>query len=42
MVQAAAIDAVSRDESGKLSLSLRGRPEKLAVRRLYSQQFRAM
>jgi len=42
VVQAALIDAVTRDESGKLSLSLRGRPETLAVSRLYSQQFRAM
>ena len=42
VVQAAAIDSVLRDEAGKLSLSLRGRPEKLAVSRLYSQQFRAM
>ena len=42
VVQASAIDAVHRDESGKLSLSLRGRVEKLAVSRMYSQQFRAM
>ncbi|RYF40770.1 MAG: response regulator transcription factor [Comamonadaceae bacterium] len=42
VVQAAAVDSVLRDEAGKLSLSLRGRPEKLAVSRLYSQQFRAM
>ena len=34
--------AVLRDESGKLSLSLRGRPEKLAVGRLYAHLFRAM
>lgn len=42
VVQAEAIDSVHRDETGKLSLSLRGRPEKLAVSRLFSQQFRAM
>ena len=42
IVQAAAIDAVHRDESGKLSLSLRGRAERLLVSRLYAQQFRAM
>jgi DNA-binding LytR/AlgR family response regulator len=42
VVQAGAIDSVHRDEAGKLTLSLRGRPEKLAVSRLYSQQFRAM
>lgn len=42
VVQAGAIEAVSRDESGKLTLSLRGRPEKLAVSRLYSSLFRAL
>ena len=42
IVQAAAIDAVHRDESGKLSLSLHGRTERLWVSRLYAQQFRAM
>jgi DNA-binding LytR/AlgR family response regulator len=42
VVQAQAISNVQRDEAGKLSLSLHGRPEKLAVSRLYSQQFRAM
>lgn len=42
VVQASAIDSAQRDEAGKLSLSLRGRPDKLAVSRLYSQQFRAM
>jgi DNA-binding LytR/AlgR family response regulator len=42
VVQAGAVEAVHRDESGKLSLSLRGRPEKLAVSRMYSQQFRAL
>ena len=42
VVQASAIEAVQRDEAGKLSLSLRGRPEKLSVSRLYSPQFRAL
>ncbi|WP_341916606.1 LytTR family DNA-binding domain-containing protein [Polaromonas sp. YR568] len=42
VVQAGAIDTVSRDETGKLTLSLRGRPEKLAVSRLYSPLFRAL
>jgi DNA-binding LytR/AlgR family response regulator len=42
VVQAQAIDSVQRDDAGKLSLSLRGRSDKLAVSRLYSQQFRAM
>ncbi len=42
VVQAQAISHVQRDEAGKLVLSLHGRPDKLAVSRLYSQQFRAM
>ena len=42
VVQASLIESVNRDESGRLSLSLRGRPEKLAVSRLYSQKFRAL
>ncbi len=42
VVQAEAIEAVHRDESGKLTLSLRNRPEKLAISRMYSHQFRAM
>ncbi|HYW56528.1 MAG TPA: LytTR family DNA-binding domain-containing protein [Polaromonas sp.] len=42
VVHAESIDAVHRDESGKLTLSLRKRPEKLAISRMYSHQFRAM
>ena len=42
VVQASLIESVNRDESGRLSLSLHGRPEKLAVSRLYSQKFRAL
>jgi DNA-binding LytR/AlgR family response regulator len=42
VVQARAIEAVQRDALGRLSLSLRGRPEKLVVSRLHSHQFRAM
>ena len=42
VVRATAIDTVSRDESGKLSLTLRGCPDKLAVSRLYSYLFKAM
>jgi DNA-binding LytR/AlgR family response regulator len=42
VVQASAIDTVTRDEAGKLHLALRGRPDKLAVSRLYSHLFRAM
>lgn len=41
-VRASEIDSVLRDESGKLSLSLRGRSERLAVSRLYAHLFRAM
>lgn len=36
------IDAAIRDESGKLSVKLRGRPEKLAVSRVFAHLFRQM
>jgi DNA-binding LytR/AlgR family response regulator len=42
VVRATAIHSVHRDEAGKLSLQLRGRPEALPVSRLYAQRFRAM
>ncbi len=42
VVRAQAIEAVTRDEAGKLWLQLRGRPGKLAVSRLYTHQFKAM
>lgn len=42
VVRASDIDSVTRDESGKLSLNLRSRPERLAVSRLYAHLFRAM
>jgi DNA-binding LytR/AlgR family response regulator len=42
VVRAAAIDTVSRDEAGKLSLTLRGSPDKLGVSRLYAHLFKAM
>ncbi len=42
VVRASAIEAVLRDEAGKLSLSLRSRPERLAVSRLYAHLFKAM
>lgn len=42
VVRATAIDTVSRDESGKLSLTLRGCADKIAVSRLYSHLFKAM
>jgi len=42
IVRASAIESVFRDEAGKLGLHLRGRPEHLAVSRLYAHLFRAM
>ena len=42
VVRADAIDAVSRDDAGKMHVTLRGRKEKLAVSRLYSNLFKAM
>lgn len=42
LVRADAIRSAQRDESGRLHLLLRGRPELLAVSRLYAQQFKAM
>ena len=42
VVRASEIESVLRDESGKLNLTLRGRPEKLAVSRLYAHLFKAM
>jgi DNA-binding LytR/AlgR family response regulator len=42
VVRASAIEAARRDEAGKLSLTLRGRPETLAVSRLYAQLFKGM
>ncbi|RYY94507.1 MAG: LytTR family transcriptional regulator, partial [Comamonadaceae bacterium] len=42
VVRAGAIEAVQRDEAGKLHLTLRGRRETLAVSRIYAHLFRAM
>lgn len=42
VVRSDAIEAVSRDEAGKMHLTLRGRKDKLAVSRLYAQLFKAM
>jgi DNA-binding LytR/AlgR family response regulator len=42
VVRATAIDSVSRDEAGKMHLTLRGRAERLPVSRLYAHLFRAM
>ena len=42
VVRASAINRVVRDDSGKLTLSLHGRDDKLAISRLYSHLFKAM
>jgi DNA-binding LytR/AlgR family response regulator len=42
VVNTACIQAAVRDEAGKLSLQLHGRPERLAVSRLYAYLFKAM
>jgi DNA-binding LytR/AlgR family response regulator len=42
VVRAQSIGAVSRDDTGKLWIQLRGRDERLAVSRLYAHLFRAM
>ena len=42
LVRASAIATGVRDESGKLHLNLHGRPERLAVSRLYAHLFKAM
>jgi DNA-binding LytR/AlgR family response regulator len=42
VVRADAIDSVTRNEAGRLSLRVRGRREALAVSRLYADRFRAM
>ena len=42
LVRASAIDTVTRDETGKLRISLRGRAERLGVSRLYAHLFKAM
>jgi len=42
VVRATAIESVTRDESGRLSLQLKGHREKLGVSRLYAHLFKAM
>jgi len=42
VVRADAIAVAQRDEAGKLALTLRGRPERLVVSRLYAHRFKAM
>ncbi len=42
LVRASAIATVARDGAGRLQLAIRGRPERLAVSRLYAHLFKAM
>lgn len=42
VVNATGIDTITRDEAGKLSVSMRGRTGKLAVSRVYAHLFKAM
>ena len=42
VVRAEMIASASRDEAGKVTLSLRGHPAKLSVSRLYADQFKGM
>lgn len=42
VVQAKAIETVTRDDAGKLWLALRGMPGRIAVSRLYAHRFKAM
>ncbi|MDP1780706.1 MAG: LytTR family DNA-binding domain-containing protein [Hydrogenophaga sp.] len=42
VVRAEAIESVTRNEAGRMSLRLRARPESFAVSRLYADRFRAM
>jgi len=42
VVRAEAIASAERDESGRVTLKLQGRPEKLVVSRLYAHRFKAM
>ena len=42
VVQAKKVATARREESGKVTLTLRGRPEKLTVSRLYAHLFKGM
>jgi DNA-binding LytR/AlgR family response regulator len=42
VVRARAIASAQRDESGKVFLTLRGRPERLTASRLYAHLFKGM
>jgi DNA-binding LytR/AlgR family response regulator len=41
-VRADQVATVVRDDAGRLQLTLRGRPEKLQISRLYAHLFRSM
>jgi DNA-binding LytR/AlgR family response regulator len=42
VVRADAIVSAERDESGRVTLKLQGRPDELVVSRLYAHRFKAM
>jgi DNA-binding LytR/AlgR family response regulator len=42
VVRSEAVESVHRDEAGRQFLTLRGRPEKIPVSRLYAHLFKAM
>jgi DNA-binding LytR/AlgR family response regulator len=42
VVQARCIHSARREESGKVTLTLNGRPEKLVASRLYAHRFKGM
>jgi DNA-binding LytR/AlgR family response regulator len=42
VVNSGCVALAARDEQGRLSLSLRGRPERLAVSRLFAHLFKSM
>jgi DNA-binding LytR/AlgR family response regulator len=42
VVQARCIATAKREETGKVTLTLKGRPEKLVASRLYAHRFKGM
>jgi DNA-binding LytR/AlgR family response regulator len=42
VVRATTIESVTRDDSGRLNLRLKGQAERLSVSRLYAHLFKAM
>jgi DNA-binding LytR/AlgR family response regulator len=42
VVRSTAIETVTRDEAGKMHLTLRGRSDRMPVSRLYAHLFKAM